>query len=173
VTKRKEPVFEQRVCECGEPFVIQSGGLGWNGKRQKWCSRACWQKDYQVRYRAVNPDAMERHRQEEKARYWADPHKMLTKRREALYGMDKGTFDALLLAQDGRCAICRQPEKTVLRGKVKQLSVDHNHGTGQVRGLLCARCNFIIGLCDEGIEVLAETIAYLDRWGVQFEVTDD
>ena len=46
-------------------------------------------------------------------------------------------YAALLAAQDGRCAICRRPPKEGGR----RLSVDHDHATGAVRGLLCFRCN--------------------------------
>jgi len=51
------------------------------------------------------------------------------------YGLDASQYDTLLAAQGGRCAICRA------RPKSKRLAVDHDHGTGAVRGLLCSRCN--------------------------------
>ncbi len=45
-------------------------------------------------------------------------------------------------AQGGCCAMCKRAENTFKR----RLNVDHNHKTGQVRGLLCYRCNkFIVG----------------------------
>ena len=47
----------------------------------------------------------------------------------------KETRDRLLAEQGGVCAICGNPPKT--RG----LSIDHDHKTGAVRGLLCFRCN--------------------------------
>jgi Recombination endonuclease VII len=44
--------------------------------------------------------------------------------------------------QSAKCGICGKPESSF---KMK-LAVDHNHKTGQVRGLLCYRCNkFIVG----------------------------
>ena len=51
------------------------------------------------------------------------------------YGLEAGDYDALLELQGGRCAICRA------RPKSQRLAVDHDHKTGAVRGLLCARCN--------------------------------
>lgn len=54
---------------------------------------------------------------------------------EKTYGLTAADYDALLRAQDGRCAICRA------RPKSKRLAVDHDHKTGAVRGLLCSRCN--------------------------------
>lgn len=51
------------------------------------------------------------------------------------YGLTADDYDVLLAAQGGRCAICRA------RPKSKRLAVDHDHKTGEVRGLLCSRCN--------------------------------
>jgi hypothetical protein len=50
-------------------------------------------------------------------------------------GMWDDEYTALLESQGGGCAICGNPPKT------RRLSVDHDHKTGAVRGLLCFRCN--------------------------------
>ena len=39
--------------------------------------------------------------------------------------------------QNGKCAICRKPQTAFKR----RLCLDHNHKTGQLRGLLCFYCN--------------------------------
>jgi hypothetical protein len=44
------------------------------------------------------------------------------------------------------------------------LSVDHNHTTGAVRGLLCANCNLAIGYANDDPVVLRKAIAYLDKY---------
>jgi len=54
---------------------------------------------------------------------------------EKTYGLTPEQYDELLKRQGGKCAICRA------RPKSKRLAVDHDHGTGEVRGLLCSRCN--------------------------------
>lgn len=56
-------------------------------------------------------------------------------RRAKQLGVTDTEYAAMLEAQDGGCAICGAPPKT------RRLSVDHNHRTGKVRGLLCFRCN--------------------------------
>lgn len=63
-------------------------------------------------------------------------------RRDALranYGMTIAEYDALLFSQNEVCAICKKPSPNFRR-----LSVDHNHETGAIRGLLCALCNVAI-----------------------------
>jgi hypothetical protein len=50
---------------------------------------------------------------------------------EKVYGITPEEYAALFKLQDGRCYICRRQTK-------KRLAVDHDHKTGQVRGLLCA-----------------------------------
>ena len=51
------------------------------------------------------------------------------------YGLTPDEYDALLKLQGGKCAICRA------RPVSKRLAVDHDHGDGEVRGLLCSTCN--------------------------------
>lgn len=50
-------------------------------------------------------------------------------------------YDKILAYQDGVCYICLCPEPV----NGRRLSVDHDHTTGQIRGLCCSRCNPIIG----------------------------
>src|SRR3990167_11399082 len=56
------------------------------------------------------------------------------------YGITEATYHKMLLFKDGKCWICAtKPKKSAL-------NVDHDHKSGQVRGLLCFLCNkFVIG----------------------------
>jgi MinD superfamily P-loop ATPase len=56
------------------------------------------------------------------------------------------------------CAICKQPCKTD-----RELAVDHNHKTGQIRDLLCHSCNVVLGLVNENEDILINMIDYLKR----------
>jgi hypothetical protein len=58
------------------------------------------------------------------------------------YGLTVEGYDNLLMQQNGVCAICGKPSGV---GKRKRLSVDHDHDSGKVRGLLCVGCNTKIG----------------------------
>jgi hypothetical protein len=56
------------------------------------------------------------------------------------------------------CAICKAPPNDVI-----SLHVDHEHGTGRVRGCLCVKCNNAIGLFDEDPALFAAAVRYLTR----------
>lgn len=78
-------------------------------------------------------------------------------RLKRLYDLTVAEYDQMLEAQDGVCAIC---EKTCWTGM--RLSVDHNHQTKKVRGLLCNSCNRGLGAFDdEGL--VARVVQYLPR----------
>ena len=79
-------------------------------------------------------------------------------------------YAALLLAQDGVCAVCRKPETATRYGKLKHLAVDHNHGTGEVRGLLCAECNTGLGKFGDDPALLRGAADYLDTHNAKHEV---
>lgn len=74
-----------------------------------------------------------------------------------VFGITPQEYERLLAVQDGRCAICeRRPRK-------RRLAVDHDHSTGEVRGLLCTRCNHkLIGSASESAAVLRRAARYLD-----------
>lgn len=82
------------------------------------------------------------------------------------FGIDLATYQAMHDAQDGKCAICGEPE-TMKRGERQAwLAVDHNHKTGALRDLLCTACNRGIGVFNEDPIRLARAIAYLERHAV-------
>lgn len=61
------------------------------------------------------------------------------------YGITFKKFSNMLVAQDGKCAICRR-QFYEQQGTKRRPQVDHNHKTGKVRGLLCYYCNkFLVG----------------------------
>lgn len=75
------------------------------------------------------------------------------------YGISLAEYEAMLLAQDGRCASCGGPPCGPGRaGKV--LHVDHHHVEGHVRGLLCSKCNTALGLLNDSPSKIAALLAY-------------
>jgi hypothetical protein len=91
------------------------------------------------------------------------PDKMLKNRLRYLYGMTVETFEGMLAAQNGCCAICERPERAKINGKVKPLSVDHDHVTGAPRQLLCSHCNHTLGHMEDNPTLLEKAAAYLRK----------
>lgn len=78
-------------------------------------------------------------------------------------GITNEEYVQLLKQQNGVCAICRQPETTVRGGRVQHLSVDHNHATGEIRGLLCVGCNTALGSMKDSEELLLAAVEYIKK----------
>ncbi len=71
------------------------------------------------------------------------------------FGLSKAQYDSLLESQGGVCAICSSPPAG------KRLAVDHSHLTGEIRKLLCSRCNTGLGLFGDSPESLKKAAEYL------------
>ena len=67
------------------------------------------------------------------------------------YGITIGQYELMHKEQDGKCACCGQPEyrRDHRTNKLRLLCVDHDHGTGRVRALLCDDCNVAVGRMKE------------------------
>lgn len=80
------------------------------------------------------------------------------------YGMSVVDYNDLLKNQGGLCAVCGVPdgsERSNNNGS-KRLSVDHDHVTGAIRGLLCASCNQALGQMMDSSVLLRKAADYLD-----------
>lgn len=75
------------------------------------------------------------------------------------YGVDLDWYNSTYKKQGGVCAICSSGTPG---GNGIRFQVDHDHDTGQVRGLLCARCNLGIGELKDSIENLLNAIIYIE-----------
>jgi hypothetical protein len=74
------------------------------------------------------------------------------------YGLSLAEYDDMLESQDNGCAICGKPPEE----NGKRLSVDHDHETGKVRGLLCNCCNRGLGIFHDDIALMRDAIEYLE-----------
>lgn len=75
--------------------------------------------------------------------------------------MSSEDLDKMLENHHGTCAIC--PNKLSLDTKdvFNRYNVDHCHETNRVRGLLCTRCNTVLGKVNDDPELLQCMITYL------------
>lgn len=133
---RRAVSANRKPCEvCGEPIPTSRRG------NAVYCSPLCKQRSQ----RSVSPRA-QRNRKGENLSY--------------LYGITVEEFDALLAAQDGKCAICGVSE---FPGRGNRPHVDHCHTTGAVRGILCHFCNLGLGNFRDRPDLLESAAAYLRR----------
>lgn len=76
---------------------------------------------------------------------------------ERRYNISQEDYDLMFKKQGEKCAICGRGEKQ------NSLSVDHDHETGEIRGLLCPPCNRAIGILGDDIVGVERALHYLKR----------
>lgn len=115
-----------------------------NGKGCSACARIRtnqWRQD--------NPESQGKWHRE-------NPDRARDTRLQRLYGISLEDFNRMLAEQDHCCAICLQPFD-------RRPHVDHCHPTGKVRGLLCDRCNHMVGHGRDDPAILRAGADYLDE----------
>ncbi|WP_073837488.1 endonuclease VII domain-containing protein [Micromonospora sp. CB01531] len=76
------------------------------------------------------------------------------------YGLTLEEYEQMADEQDGKCYLCGTSEPG---GWVKcDMRIDHCHRSGKVRKLLCNRCNLVLGLCDDDIELFRAMADYVE-----------
>jgi hypothetical protein len=162
--------MEKRCKVCGDvkPLDDFYRSPGMRDGRRNDC-KACNLEAKAARH-AANPEpARERAKQwvrdnperfaANQARYRSDGRKKASDRRSYLkrkYGITPAQYDQMLAVQGGVCAICgRKPRSDI------SLHVDHDHETGQRRGLLCFKCNNALGDFRDDIKQLERAVTYL------------
>lgn len=76
------------------------------------------------------------------------------KNRKRKYGVSGPRFQELIEQCNNSCSICLTPFNTTPH-------IDHDHCTGEVRGLLCGSCNRALGLLKDSPEVIFSAYTYL------------
>jgi len=131
--------MKTKVCtKCkGDPKPISE--FPWNKKKTRPLARCydCRNKEY---------------RGDENAKARARNRNLLKQ-----YGITLKDYNSLILKQKGKCLICGIPQEDLKQG----LHVDHDHKTGEIRGLLCGSCNGGLGLFKDNIILLRKAIKYI------------
>jgi len=83
-------------------------------------------------------------------------------------------FRTLQKDQKNVCKLCGNPETKVhnITKRVQELSVDHCHITGRIRGLLCSRCNMVLGRCNDDPTLLRRMADYLEQNSLETKIPD-
>ncbi len=109
-----------------------------------------------VAVRQWRSDNRDTYNAKERQRYADSPTRWKTHLKRK-YGITAEAYAAMLDSQGGACGICR----AIAADIDETLAVDHCHATGAVRGLLCAKCNRMLGCANDRPEVLRAAADYL------------
>jgi len=102
------------------------------------------------KYRKDNPDAEDKEKRKLRSKRYREKNPL--KSRMSVWKKRKisitiGGYEEIYKKQQGKCAICEVHE---LEFKNK-LCLDHNHKNGHPRGLLCRKCNSVLGMIERGL----------------------
>ena len=101
--------------------------------------------------------------------YWNSrtPQKRLEQHLKYKYGISPEVFLKAWDDQRGNCAICKDtlPDLMTYENRRRGYAIDHNHDTGEFRGILCTECNTLLGMSGDSPEILKEAIRYLETKG--------
>lgn len=129
-----------------------------------------WQKRNKENTRKASRKwyAKDKDREIQRTLAWQKKHpenvrQMARRRRFKKYGLTEAQFQEMLLLQENKCGICRK-----FLEKEHEQHIDHNHKTGQVRMVLCPKCNTGLGNFQEIPELLEIAAAYLRGFLVKF-----
>ena len=127
----------KRICKnCGKEFDALA--IKVRQGKALFCCKECYNQ-----YRKLNSyDPKERNKLYQK---------------KAKYGLSEEEYKHLFIKQNNKCAICGESFDFIVP------VVDHNHNTGVVRGLLCSKCNTLLGMAKDNISILENAITYLKK----------
>lgn len=170
---------ERKMCpQCGQEFTYQPT----TGPRRVYCSRRCTaahgeelkllrNADLPPRQcacgstdvagvgkpvcpacqRKISPEAQKRRNDRDRCRTLAR------------YGLTQAEYDGLVKRQRNRCAVCKAGKPGGPPTRNGYWLIDHDHVTGQVRGLLCGKCNAAIGLLQDDPKIIKAAAQYVER----------
>jgi len=177
-------VQRRRCATCGEEkstngFYIDNRTGSASGKNCRVCRCAAARKRY-----AEDPDGRQKRNEQNRRSYAKNPTRgreytrryrlkmsqadrdryLRCQRNQHLkrkYGLTLERQVAIFARQDNSCAICLSTEPGTKHG----WSVDHDHADNQIRGILCQKCNSMLGYARDSGEILARAIDYLGAAG--------
>jgi hypothetical protein len=158
-----------RLCGLVQPLTEFHHAAGMRDGHRNEC-KTCFRAVARARYRAdpqKAKDAVRRWQQEhpEHLRAYRAEYRNRPERKRAMrdlyyrrtYGISADEADAILEAQNGRCAICCTPAPS----RLASMHLDHDHVTGQIRGFLCIDCNQGLGKLRDSSDLLLRALVYL------------
>lgn len=143
---------------------VDCGGMGLTANQKYYAENQERERARALANYHANPAASKARRKKWKRENPTSASASLRKTSLKKYGISPEEYDRLLAEQGGVCAICRKPETVAEKGVVRRLNVDHCHKTNRVRGLLCSRCNILLGYAKDLVGLLRAAAEYLERF---------
>lgn len=137
------------VCKEEKPFIAFRSRGGNQKHLLKSRCNDCLYKEHK-RWVEENPEAVREYRAKDK---WT------LQKRCARHGITPEEFWSIYEEQDGACPVCDKPIEA------EDSAIDHNHKTGEVRGILCKTCNRALGLLGDSPDTMFRGFTYLQDKG--------
>lgn len=138
----------EEVKSLSEFHKKENGKLGKNS----WC-KVCATKRASI-YSKSHPEKWQAQNKKEENKVYKKFWKLLKR-----YNLSKEAFEKLLEDQNFTCAICLKVPLEMENG----YCVDHDHISGEVRGILCQQCNSGLGMFKDNTDFLFNAILYLKK----------
>lgn len=138
---------KEYYAENKETIIQRIGEWGRNNKDKIASHRRTWKQNNKEKVRTDKREAAR-----------ANPLASRKRHLRKYYDITPEIYDDMLREQDGVCGICRSDNN----GRV--LCVDHNHETGEIRGLLCGNCNVGIGRLKDSAVLVESALRYLQKY---------
>lgn len=149
----KTSTYSNKKCRCDECRAAQAA----------YCRE--WRRDNLERARANERRWRDKNPEKIRAKYLKRRERITPEdsRRWQLwsrYRLRPRDFDALWETQAGKCGACSK-DLLPLGRQGNATAIDHCHNSDKIRGLLCNRCNRVLGMCNEDVKVFQGLAKYL------------
>jgi len=131
--------------------------------------RAANPEKYNARQRAYYAANRDKNKAQKRKRYTVNREKINARKKKSRfiknYGITIERYEEMYSEQWGMCPICGSLKDSSFTPRKKTsevLCVDHCHNSGKVRGLLCSKCNTVLGLMNDNPNFLRNAADYLD-----------
>ena len=148
-------------------FNIKKWRLEHKEHRQKYSKK--YREENKEKIKKLQRNWYLKHREEsiKRNKEWIKlhPDKKRNNDLKSLFGITLDQYKEMLKEQNGVCAICGKKETEIdnRTNKKRNLAVDHDHKSEKIRGLLCGKCNKMLGLVNDNINILLSAINYLNK----------
>jgi hypothetical protein len=149
-------------CICGSIRNVEGQSLIHNKSRSCGCTRRRTKEQIIERKKKYKAEWFQKNKEIIRLRKQGKPTSTEDGRKynnKYLYNLTEEVYNSMLFNQNGLCKICGTPH---IETRIGRLRLDHNHDTGEIRGLLCHNCNLGLGLFKDDKQSLLKAIKYLN-----------